>query len=556
MHNRFIIIAASMLAALGLEAAHVSPEEALKRLSNQNGPMRTTGLDARSLSLAAEPEGLYIFRGADGSFIVAPADDCAPAVLGYGSDFDPDNIPPAMQDWLKGYASQIAQHTQAPQKSDNKEDSDKEDEEDHEPIDFMVTSKWNQSHPYNLLCPSDAGGRSVTGCLATAIAQIINYHKWPVIHGDGRHSYLWNGRLLAFNYGNTKFEWENMLDSYDYLATEAEKQAVATLMYACGVGVNMDYSSSASGASDIYISGFLANNMDFDPGTAYLQRDWFSTEDWDNIVYSELADGRPVLYCGQSQQGGHAFVCDGYAGKGYYHINWGWGGVSDGNFLLSALDPYNQGIGGSGNGSGFNTGQSIVVGIKPATDNTVWFLPFYCYGGLVWADEYEMFGFMNNGEMQGCFNFSGEDFTVDFAMKLDDGDGHIYYALDIEGTTTVPGADGYSIQGISGIQPVYPDDLPAGSYEASPVARQAGTDVWQECMIPYGMDRTVTVRKGVAGNFTFDGSDPDQGSSIIAIEKNAESTTVYNLQGIKVADDLHTLPAGVYIVNGKKTLIK
>ncbi|MCM1521969.1 MAG: thiol protease/hemagglutinin PrtT [Muribaculaceae bacterium] len=560
---RNFTLAASLLAAAGVAAAPVTPEQALARLKT-TAIAKSVSHDAPAITLTLSPEMLYIFSSPSGDFIITPSDDRAPALLGYGSDFEPDNIPPAMQYWLETYGAQLSalnEQDSAPSLSPLRE-AEEDEKEDHASIAPLVKTKWNQGNPYNLLCPSDRGGRAVTGCLATAMAQIINFHKHP-IKGTGRHSYAWNNTVLTFDYENTTFEWDRMLNAYDSSSQQIYCNAVATLMRACGIGVNMEYSSSASGASDVYVCSFITEHMGFDQSAAYLMRDWFSAEEWDNMVYTELDEGRPVLYCGQSRQGGHAFVCDGYSQNGLYHINWGWGGTSDGYFRLNALDPYNQGIGGSGDGSGFNTDQSIVTHIEPAYKGSTTFLPFYGYGAFVWVPEYGMFGFHDGRELQGCFNFSGRSYDVTFAIQLEDEKGKFYYAPDEEGMTTVPGADGYQIQGIGGIVPVYPTDLPAGTYKATAVAQPLGSDTWQDCLIPYGMESTVTVRKGVNGTFTYDGSDPDEGNSGITTIQPTEGTVdVYNMQGTRIrrgvssADATTGLPSGLYIVGGQKTLVR
>lgn len=564
MLNRTIIFGAALLLASGAMAAPVGPEAALERIfPGRAMAPRSDRMSPAQMSLALSTEGLYLFANPAGDYVVAPADDRAPALLGYGSNFDPDNIPPAMRGWLQEYGRQMVWLAANPGATG---DSDPADEDEREVIEPMVTTKWNQDNPYNKLCPSDKGGRSVTGCLATAIAQIIKYHEWPATHGTGTHSYEWNNRTLEFDYGSTVFEWDKMLDTYSNTTPELQRMAVATLMYACGVGVNMNYSSSASGATDVYISSFLVDNMDYDRGAAYLQRDWFEAGEWDNIVYSELKAGRPVLYCGQSNQGGHAFVCDGYAGNYYYHINWGWGGYADGNFQLSALNPYGQGIGGSGDGSGFNYSQSVVIGIsRPADDEeSDLFLPFYAYGGLAYAETPDggLFHFVDEGESQGCYNFSGFDIDVLLGLKLEAEDGGVFYAPDVDGVVTIPGAEGYQISGFEGVTPLFPADLPAGSYSARVAGKILGSELWQDCLIPAGMNATVTVRKGQNGDLTFDGSDPDENSAIAPVAVAEALTDVYNLQGVKVraavspADATRGLPEGIYIVNGRKISVK
>lgn len=505
--NRVSALAAAFVMATAAWGAPVTPEEALNRLGETDGPMkaRSTGAGMRLVHTFRTADttaaSAYVFAGADG-FAVAAADDLAPALLGYGDSFDPANIPANMQAWIDGYARQIEWLKANPLPMREAAS------EDHPAIEALVTSKWGQDYPYNLKCPRDSRGLSVTGCLATALAQIINYHKCPSGPGTGTHSYEWNGQTLSFDYGATTFDWAHIRDTYPYYGTtNEERQAVADLMLACGIGVNMNYSSSASGASDIYVCGLLTNHLGYDKSAGYLMRDYFSADDWDAIVYGELAAGRPVLYCGQSNAGGHAFVCDGYRSDGYYHINWGWDGMSDGFFLLSVLDPYNQGTGGSGDGSGFNFNQSITIGIRPSTGAEAdRFIPLYARAGMVWnpTEEFFMFGTSNSG----AYSYSEDDIEVETGIRLVSGSGETYYAG--EGTTlSIEGISGGYLHGIEGIRPVYPADLPVGNYSAYPVVRNPGADTWQDIFTPYNDSKPVAVTKNDDGTITVEKPTPD-----------------------------------------------
>ena len=174
------------------------------------------------------------------------------------------------------------------------------------------------------------------------------------------------------NYSAQEFRWDLMLN--DYLpvfdghalridATEQQQEAVARLMVAAGHSVEMGYSPEASGATSIRIGRALGLYFRYDKSLRYLQRDYYPLDEWEEIIYTSLLNDGPVIYDGQANIGGHSFVCDGYSADGYFHFNWGWGGMSDGYFLLDALDPINQGIGGAD--SGFNYMQDIIVGIRP-----------------------------------------------------------------------------------------------------------------------------------------------------------------------------------------------
>ena len=312
----------------------------------------------------------FVFNvGDDQGFVIAAGDDCVPTILGYADrgTFVGDSLPVNVKAWLDGYSDAIgrlkASGQQAPRRAPT-----------HAAIPVLLTCQWDQDYPYNMYCPQffDTGETCVTGCVATAMAQIMYYHRVRSVRSVQADIPGYTCRTDWENYGkmtlqgipkNSPIDWNDMTDTYDNASTDAAKRAVANLMKYCGVSVKMDYSPSASGASSSYVVTALKNYFGYDAGTHYEWRSSYSDDAWDELIYNELANGRPVHYSGQGSEGGHAFVCDGYDGDGYYHINWGWGGYCDANFLLSDLTPPGFGIGGSG--GGFNDKQGAIIGAKP-----------------------------------------------------------------------------------------------------------------------------------------------------------------------------------------------
>lgn len=501
-----LTIPAALLSAMTVQAAHVTPDEALRRALGDVSAQSVAGsISMPTLALTVNDRtdraALYVMSH-EGEYLVLPADDCAPALLGYGDNFNPADIPANMQWWLDQYAAQIKYMADNGIKYQPKAVN-------HAEIPYMVKTIWNQSTPFNNLCPTLNGSRSVTGCVATAMAQVINYHRCPADYGTGTHSYTWQGKTLTFDYGSTKFDWANMIDSYKSSYTNAQATAVATLMYAAGVSVNMGYSPSSSGAVSLRIPYALVNYFGFDPSARYVERDYYSEEDWDALVYGELEAGRPVIYSGQSNSGGHCFVCDGYRSNGYYHINWGWGGSSDGYFLLAALDPYNQGIGGSGDGSGFNTDQDIIINIKPRGDeSSEAALTLLASGGFEYTTQYHAYWFgSSGGYANGFFNYSPENISIIPGVELTGTDDSVQYLAGRQ--TDMTGInDSGSISGSVLINSYLPYNIEAGTYHAAPVARRVDGTEWQPIAIPYGMTQYVTVRVADNGAVTYDGSDP------------------------------------------------
>lgn len=360
---------------------------------NQRGrSLKVRPAMARSTSDQDEEsqESIYFFDVENnGGYVIVSGSDRGPSILGYTDcgSFDEKNVPENMRLWLEDYKSQIEYIEISETLAATRAGSTS-----HPVISPMLTTTWNQRYPYNLKCPTYNGTNCVTGCVATAIAQIMYYHRNKSINKTTKEipGYYCetnpNIKVNAISEGST-IDWGNMLDSYSSSAinskeTTAQKNAVANLMAYCGAAVKIGYGTWSSYGYFKDVAPGLIKYFNYNETMSLEYKYNYSNDEWDNLVYTELAKGHPIFYTGQSNSGGHAFVCDGYDGKGYYHINWGWGGKSDGYFLLSALNPDSQGTGGGD--SGYNTDQSIIIGMIPK-DNT--------YAG------YEAYAAVNNGVM-------------------------------------------------------------------------------------------------------------------------------------------------------------
>ncbi|MBL7967057.1 MAG: leucine-rich repeat protein [Prolixibacteraceae bacterium] len=216
----------------------------------------------------------------------------------------------------------------------------------------LIKTQWDQGCYYNFKCPADAVGECghvYTGCTATAMAQIMKYWNFPT-KGNGSHSYYHHtyGTLSA-DFGSTNYQWDQMPDKIT-----SPNDAIATLMYHLGISVEMDYGPTGSAA---YFSKYaLEKYFGYSPNAIVVDRALFSTNDWANMLKSELNSGRPIYYYGGDSLVGHSFICDGYQGEDYFHFNWGWSGSSDGYFYLGTMTP------GLFN---FNDNQYIVMNILP-----------------------------------------------------------------------------------------------------------------------------------------------------------------------------------------------
>ena len=358
----------------------IDRNEALKQanafLSSKGIPVRQSlDMAYAQPGKAAEARSLYyVFNvGNDKGFVIVAGDDAVSPILAYADrgDFSEREMAPAAKAMLESYAQQIEMIQQNPSLAVAASTS-------YAAIAPMVESQWNQSEPYNYMCPTIEGepGRSVTGCVATAMAQIMYYHKWPVAETKAIPAYqMSNGELIA-GANPVTLDWDAMQSTYT--GSEAEDDpsalAVAQLMVLCGKSVKMSYSSSASGAVSESVPAALKEYFDYDGAAHMVYRDEYANADWEKMIYDELAAKRPVYLSGTSVSGtsavGHAFVCDGYDGEGLFHINWGWGGMSDGFFRLTLLNPDDHGTGGNNGSGGYNLDQGAIIGIQPNQGGT------------------------------------------------------------------------------------------------------------------------------------------------------------------------------------------
>ena len=315
----------------------------------------------------------YVFNGVnEKGFIIVSGDERMPDVVGYctSGKYDEENLPDNLADFLAAYEETLA----AVQAGDETATARVSEAATYRKsatitaVSPLITTQWNQGVPYNNLCPIISEHSTVTGCVATAMAQIMNYHEWPDTLQVGIPSYYYtlNGSRVDIDSipPGTAYDWDNMLDSYDDSYTDEQAEAVATLMYHVGVANNMLYAWSSSAAYTPFEEFYEYFGYDED----LLQRLYASSydlEDWNSILQQEVALGRPILYIGTSDDGGHAFVCDGVDSDGLYHINWGWGGLYDGYYDITILNPTKGGTGSGLGTDGYTRNCAAIVGIYP-----------------------------------------------------------------------------------------------------------------------------------------------------------------------------------------------
>ncbi len=384
MNAKFISLFLMGAVATGASAHILSPAEAINRLSDKSPRKAAAAKTPLSQVVTlrnddGSPE-LYVMNLSDGSMLLLSAESETPALLGYSdSAYDPANVPPAMQAMLQQFAQEIAtlrSSTSAPVATEYVAPK-------MQAINPICRTTWDQGAPYNYYCPTLNSKKCVTGCVATAVAQVLKALEWPAKCSGGEMGYTWDngGKQLTLNFSDVTLDWDKMLDTYSSSAVTTQSKAVATLMKALGYATHMNYSPTASGAQGIEMARGLVKYFDYDATLSYLHHDWFSREAWESLIHGELLKGIPVYFDGANADwsSGHAFVVDGYDGEGFFHLNWGWGGMSDGYYRLTALDPVSQGIGGSN--MGYNFAQSIIYGLKKGNTTASNKVPPLFYAG-------------------------------------------------------------------------------------------------------------------------------------------------------------------------------
>ena len=385
---KFVLIIAISLFPVWLWAKHVTPETARQVAETQvrshsklrNAPLQELELvfvkTAINTKAGAPVQAnnapadvlYYVFNAGESGFVIVSGDDMARPVLGYShvGAYDPDNLPPNFVYYLDDFLAKEIEYAIANEKQQD-EQTKKQWEAFHDgsavstranvwPI---LETQWDQTPPYNDQCPN----QSVTGCVATAMAQIMKHHEHPVsrtvtIPGYTTETEKWTIPAIT---GTTVYDWDNMATAINISSPSAQKNAISTLMYHYGVAVEMDYTTSASNAESRDAALALLQYFDYDESLGYLRRMFFSSQQWEALLSSEIDAGRPVYYAGSNYFYGHAFVCDGYEdiiSERMFHINWGWGGSLDGYFATTALNP------GYGMGP-YNEDQEMIINIKP-----------------------------------------------------------------------------------------------------------------------------------------------------------------------------------------------
>ena len=420
-------------------------QAATKAINEQRMKMRMAPRQTAELQTLQTATGYEIMGFENGGFAVVSTDDLVPEVLGVSMSPYSNGENTNFQWWLNAvngaveYAvtNNVALAPIAP-----------------DPGKFptvvgpLVTTKWDQEAPYSNLLPTGSGGRHVlTGCVATALAQVLNYFKVPE-HGIGQRTIYYNGTPVTANFEENIYDWENMRDTYNYGEySDAEANAVAVLMRDCGVASNMDYGLNGSGAYSTDAAAGMRTYFGFTEAVCY-ERDnyygykYYSDEEWMDMVFTALSEDGPIYYGGaDSWNGGHAFVLHGYDPTGKVLVNWGWSGDDDGYYDISLLNPsYYE----------FSIGQDMIIGIKgerrELTEKDFTLEQAGTLSTLIASDEMNYVGTL---KLSGSINSSDLLFLRKMAGVDENNehtDGYLCH-LDLSDVTIVEGGSPYLIDG-------------------------------------------------------------------------------------------------------------
>lgn len=472
--KRLLVAFFTVLVSIAILAGNVTEQQALT-IARQFMQGKSFQQKQVRRAAAVGDNQFYVFNAeGQNGFVIVSADDRTTPVLGYADkgSLEMNKLPVNARRWLEGYAEEIKALGEDVQANTHPR------RVIGAPVAPLLTCHWDQGAPYNLQCPIDGKYNSVTGCVATAMAQVMYYHKWPQSATTAIPAYTTSTKKLNLSeLPATTFKWDQMKDSFSYDETGAAADAVAELMRYCGQAVRMDYTSNESGAS--VGAAHLINYFGYSKTAQNMNRSYYTTTEWEAMIYKELSNARPVLYSGNSGSGGHQFVIDGYDDKGLFHVNWGWGGYADGHFVLSVLNPDGRGIGGGSSSNGYTRWQDAIIGVQPDHGEPA------AKPDIFFMSQYDTYQFTRSGSTQdfkdvavtGWIGFWGEgSVTVDHAWALYKGDNFLKI-LDTKADITIN--EGYF--SYAGGNLSFGANLDNGIYELRELYRYPGETEWKKC---------------------------------------------------------------------------
>lgn len=540
MKKKLVFLVVALLTSFGAGATVVDRQQAAQQARDfmaKNFSKSATRSAAQTVNLNSVETGqplVYAFNVEGGGFVLVAGDDCAPAILGFSetSAIDPTDIPEGMKDLFAQYQLEMETMSRAGVRAAEMENLGPE-------IQHLMQSEWGQSAPYNYMCPvhdksnGEGKARSLTGCVATAMAQIMYYHKYPSeISGMPAGYYNAKKKTTYKQFlAGRGLDWDDMLPTYgtrdDVGGTQDQQDAVAKLMRHIGASICMNYSPESSTSWDVAAYMSFVNFFNYDAQTIkFVHRKDYDYTDWCKMIYKELSEKRPVYYGGGSNSDGHAFVVDGYWEADYFRINWGWyGSGKTGAFRLSLCNPNKKYEGGGSGDAGYTSRQAAIIGLQPGKGDQ--YLAPQMSGSFRWGGDYtyvrksadEDFN-LTESIYQNLFNYSSGQQTFDYGIIVNDAKGEpVQVQLPLNSNTVQRkvsrgrGRFFYSEPMMVGA------NLPDGDYKMQFFYRIEGEEEWRRPLL----EQEVSFK--IRGNeLTFD-SRPDWLSVKMDIEPQTDKKT-------------------------------
>ena len=528
--KRFFLFSVLLLATIVIMAEGIDRQSALEKakkfMPGKQFVAAETVPSARR-AIANKTDAFYVFNAEDNAgYVIVSGDDRTTEILGYAENgnLDIDHIPDNMKWWLDNYARQIKAlgTSLTPAKSDL-------GMRRAAAIQPLIQSKWDQGAPYNYMCPDgnyvdyyEAGyntnNRCATGCVATAMAQIMYYWKWPE-SCPALSEYSISRKVKGLP--ATTFKWDKMKDSYTvYDENDESAMAVAELMRYCGQAARMSYGTKGS-LSYFNVNGEMASVFNYSANMHTLQRDGYTAVQWEGIIYEEIADHRPVMYFGHDGGSvGHQFIIDGYDGNGLFHINWGWGGYPDNYYVLTIADYSSPGK-TTGTDKAYDHGQTAWIGVRPAEKDEVELPSVLCY-----IDEHLVSTYGRNSSADNFVNVTLNGFLELRYNLVSEGNIEVGWAL-YQGDTFIKCLDSrefpsqyYNTRLYNKMTVTFGADLAEGIYHLYQIYRCDGETEWRLC-----------------GNYVINSLTADITSTSLTLRKPNPEEMAFEVLSIKVPDD-------------------
>lgn len=543
--KRFFISVLIVAAAMNVADARQRTLAEMKAAAQKvMAPCRSGARNGDALKILAGDTQLSLVGFEDGCFAVIANDDMFPPVLGYTTGCRPgDGRAPGFEWWLETMNKSLEKMLVTGERPVAVRAASR-----RTAVAPLLVTGWGQGEPYNNLCPeyteNGTKARYVTGCVATSMAQVMYYHKYPV-KGTGSTVYRFNtgdGTItLGADFGATTYDWDNMLGNYsDMPYSETQAEAVATLMYHCGVSVQMQYSKDGSGALSNRACKALKNYFNYSSGIRCMQRDYYNVEEWMQIVYREIDAGCPVIYGGVTASGaGHSFVLDGYDEDGLVSVNWGWNGLDNGYFDIASLNSYSE-----------NQDMVIVRTADDAGFTGTYRSQWGLYQSVAVTNSGKTLSLAGNSLV--CFDVDEFCGTVAFVAE-NLGDGGISSLKVLEDNSDIyTYGTGFTYDAAT----ISVASLPDGEYRLYFATMSDEETEWQPVRSKEGVRNSCLL--AVSGNDVT--LTPETSSAWTAVEvMHAPAGTgtgggICTLDGRYVGSDIGRLPCGVYIADGRKIM--